>query len=193
MVSALAVRGHWVHVVVFGIPVAGLVGAVAAQEIRARRQNARAARGIASQPGWTERLDGHSPHLRVAAVGLVAAAAIHALVTPEHFREDLLFGLFFVALAAAQLVLAVLITCRPDHQLVRYIAVGSAWVVVLWVVSRTSGLPIGPEQWRPESIGRLDAAATAAELITFVGCLMQLRMNSDRRRSPARRLQELSR
>jgi hypothetical protein len=193
MVSALALRGHWVHIVVFGIPVAGLVGAVASQEIRARRRFARAERGIEARPGRSERLDGHSPHLRVAAVGLLAAAAIHAVVIPEHFGEGLLFGLFFVALALVQLVLAVLMTYRPDHQMVRNVAVGSAWVVVLWIVSRTSGIPLGPEQWQPESIGSLDAAATAAELITLVGCVMQLRMSSGRRRSPARRLQELTR
>jgi hypothetical protein len=60
-------------------------------------------------------------------------------------------------------------------------------------VSRTSGIPLGPEQWQPETIGSLDAASTVAELITMVGCLMQLRMSPVRRRSPARRLQELIR
>jgi hypothetical protein len=193
MVSVLALRGHWAHLMVFGIPVAALVGAVATQEIRARwgkRTNAEP--GIESRPGWSERLDGPSPHLRVAAAGLLAAAAIHVVVVPEHFREYVLFGLFFSALAVAQLLLAVLVMCRPSHQLVRYIAWGSAWVIVLWMVSRTGGIPFGPEPWKPEQLGSLDAAATTAELITLVGCLNQLWTTSHRRRSPGPRLQELT-
>lgn len=194
MVSALALRGHWVHVVVFVIPVAGLVGAIAAQEIRARwgTHASSEADAVASRPEPSAPLDGRSPNLRVAAAGLVAAAAIHALVIPEHFREYLLFGLFFAGLMAAQLVLAVMITHRPNHRMVRSIAVGSAWVVVLWMVSRTSGIPIGPDSWRPELFGKLDIAATVAELITLAGCLMELRTTSERRQSPARQLTELT-
>ena len=139
MASALALRGHWAHVVVFGIPVAGLVGAVAVQEIRARW----------GKRAKAERLDGASPHLRVAAAGLLAAAAIHVVVIPEHFREYVLFGFFFSALAVAQCLLAVLLTYRPNRQLVRCIALGSAWVILLWIASRTSGLPFGPECFEP--------------------------------------------
>jgi hypothetical protein len=179
----LALRGHWVHVVVFGVPVAGLVGAVALQEIRAR---------WGKRPS-AERFDDLSPHLRVAAAGLLAAAAIHVVVIPEHFREYVLFGLFFSALAVAQCFLAVLLTYRPNHQLVRWIALGSAWVIVLWVASRTSGIPFGPESWQSERLGSLDAAATTAELITLVGCLNQLWTSPNRGRSPGPNVQELSR
>jgi hypothetical protein len=184
MLSALALRGHWVHVVVFGIPVAGLVGAVAAQEIRARwGQRATAEPGI----------DGLSPHLRVAVAGLLAAAAIHVVVIPEHFREYVLFGLFFSALAVAQLLLALLLTYRPNHQLVRWIALASAWVIVLWVASRTTGIPFGPESWQPERLGSLDAAATTAELITLVGCLSQLWASPIAVDRSDQKVQELSR
>jgi hypothetical protein len=182
MVSALVLRGHWVHVIVFGIPIAGLVGAVAAQEIRARF----------GSPGADRRPDPQSPHLRVAAAGLVAAAVIHAIVIPEHFREWWLFGVFFSVLMVAQLVLAVLVAYRPNRRMVRSVAVASAWIVVLWLVSRTSGIPLGPEQWQPESIGRLDIAASVAELITLVGCATQLSATSHRRPLTVPRIPEMT-
>jgi hypothetical protein len=172
MVNALVLRGHAVHLVVFGIPMAGLVGAILAQEIRARR-------GSASPH---EPLIARSPGLRVAAGGLVAAAGIHAIVIAEHFRESNVFGLFFSVLAATQLGLAVIIARHPDVRIVRYVAVGSAAVVGLWLVSRTSGLPIGPEPWTPEAFGSLDLAATAAELFTLAGCAMQVWTASGHRR-----------
>ena len=113
----------------------------------------------------------------------MASAVVHASVIREHFHEYLLYGLFFATLASAQLLLAFVVAHHPDRRTVRYIAIGSAWVVVLWLVSRTSGVPIGPEPWQPESFGRLDIAATVAEFVTLVGCVMQLRAISDRRHS----------
>ena len=197
MVSALVLRGHLVHFVVFGLPVAWLVGAVGLQEIRGRREE-RAAAGAGPTPvprtmSSAERLDGRSAGLRMAACGLLAAAAVHAFVIPEHFREFVLYGVFFTALSAAQVVVAAIVTFRPDRRTVRWVAIGSAWVVVLWLVSRTSGVPIGPEPWQPEAFTRLDIAATCAELLTLAGCLLQLWSLSDRRRAPAHSLRGLAR
>ncbi len=183
MVMALVLRGHWVHVVVFGLPVAGLAGAIAVQEIRARR---------GKKLSGVEPLDGRSPHLRAAAAGLVGAAVIHAIVIPEHFREYVAFGVFFSVLTVAQLAVAAIVVYRPDARTVRYVALGSAAVVVLWLVSRTSGVPVGPEQWQPESFGRLDLGATVAELITTVGCAAELWTMSERRRSSIPRSPKLT-
>lgn len=176
MVSVVALRGHLVHFVVFGLPVVGLVGAIGLQEIRARLGRRHADE---MQPGRARlsdvRFDGSSsPGLRFAALGLAMAAAIHAVVAPEHFREDLFYGLFFVVVTAVQIALAVVLTVRPGYRIVRCAAVASAWIVVLYMLSRTSGVPVGPASWRPESFGVLDIAATCAELVTLVGCLTQL-------------------
>jgi hypothetical protein len=48
--------------------------------------------------------------------------------------------------------------------------VGNGAMVAVWAVSRTAGLPIGPEPWTPEAIGALDVVATGLELfIVAVG------------------------
>ena len=42
-------------------------------------------------------------------------------------------------------------------------------VALLWLVTRTIGLPFGPDQWSPEKVGVLDIAATVDEL--SIACL----------------------
>lgn len=35
---------------------------------------------------------------------------------------------------------------------------------MVWAISRTTGLPVGPAPWRPEPVGAIDSIATADEL-----------------------------
>jgi hypothetical protein len=170
-VSAVALGGHAVHALIFGVEVAVLVIVVGPRTIRRRRRRVGPPRVRELERG----IDRPSDGLWFAAAGLVVAAAIHATVITAHFRESVLFGLFFVVLTPAQCWLAVFVTRRPDRRTVRYVAAGSLCVVALWLVSRTTGLPIGPEPWRPESFGGFDIAATGAELATAIGCLLHLR------------------
>jgi hypothetical protein len=46
--------------------------------------------------------------------------------------------------------------------------------VLLWIVSRTVGLPIGPERWTPESVGAIDSIASADELVLSLLVMFQL-------------------
>jgi hypothetical protein len=189
MASFLAWRVHLVHFVVFGVPVVGLVGAIGVQEIRGRRGAGHLdeSRRRTARPRTTRR---HPEPLSLswASLGLVIAAAIHAAVIRAHFQEDLLYGLFFLLVTVVQLGLAVEIFLRPSQRMVRYVAAMSAWIIVLYVVSRVTGLPVGPTPWRPEAFGALDIAATGAELVTLVGCAVQLRNASMATRRFAQRL-----
>ncbi|MGQ0669308.1 MAG: hypothetical protein ACT4PO_06510, partial [Actinomycetota bacterium] len=83
------------------------------------------------------------------------AAAIHLAVVEDHFEEYVLFGVFFVAVGAMQALWAVLILAKPSKWVYITGLVGNAGIVVLWVVSRTTGLPIGPEPGSPEAAGVL--------------------------------------
>ena len=100
-------------------------------------------------------------------LGLVAALAgagiIHVAVVPEHLTEWVAAGLFFIALAAAQLFLGVAVLVRPTR-LVRVASlVVAAGPIVLWLVSRTVGLPLGPEPGVPEALGMSDLACAVLE------------------------------
>jgi hypothetical protein len=187
MASFLVWRGHLAHVVVFGLPIVGLIAALALQEIRARvsdphkKMLGRELR----RPGLCTR---ESPALRFAVLGLVAAAVIHGGVIGDHFHEDLFYGLFFLVVTAVQLCLALILSTMSTLRLLRYVAAMSGSIAALYLVSRTTGLPIGPEPWRAEPFGILDIAATCAELVTLAGCGVQLRRATSANRRHAHRV-----
>jgi hypothetical protein len=185
MWSFLAWRGHLVHVVVFGLPIVGLTAALALQEIRARLSDPhkKMPGGELRRPGLCTR-----PALRFAVLGLVAAAVIHGGVIGDHFHEDLFYGLFFLVVTALQLCLALMLSTMPTLRLLRYVAAMSGSIAVLYLVSRTTGLPIGPEPWRAEPFGIPDITATCAELVTLAGCGLHLRRATSGNRRHAHRV-----
>src|SRR5262245_17305277 len=103
-----------------------------------------------------------------------AAAAIHFAVTGDHFQEGVAFGLFFAALAWAQLLWAVGILLAPSRLLLLAGLAGNLGVVAIWAVSRTAGLPVGPEAGTAESGGVADVAATIVELLIVSGTALLL-------------------
>jgi FtsP/CotA-like multicopper oxidase with cupredoxin domain len=131
---------------------------------------------------------------RYSPVGLISAAvltlgagAIHLAVMPEHLEEYLPFGLFFLVVAAAQIVAAPLLLVRPSRRLAVGVAVGSLALVALWLISRTAGLPVGHEPWRPEEVGVPDVACVLLEgLGAVVALALAIRGRRPRRRRPVR-------
>jgi predicted nucleic acid-binding protein len=112
----------------------------------------------------------YRPALLVAVAGSLVAAAVHAAVCPEHFREALRFGLFFIVLSLWQTGWSIRVLQRPSPQLYRLGVIVSASTVLLWAVTRTAGLPFGLADVEP--VGGADLLATTAELITVAGCLL---------------------
>jgi len=98
----------------------------------------------------------------------VGAALVHAEVIRSHFQESTLYGWFFVLSAAAQLIWGLLVLRRPDRALLVSGAIGNGLIVVLWGVTRTTGLPIGPEPWQAEGVGAFDVLATVLELALVI-------------------------
>jgi uncharacterized membrane protein YsdA (DUF1294 family) len=113
--------------------------------------------------------------LVVAALLSAGAGAIHAAVIREHLREWWLYGVFFAVSAAAQVVWAMLIFRRPSRPVLLAGAVGNVAVVLLWLITRITGLPFGPEPWTPESFGVLDVVASLFEVFLAVSIVMLLR------------------
>jgi hypothetical protein len=101
----------------------------------------------------------------VAAVALLSGAAgvIHASVIVEHFTESTLFGVFFAVAAAFQLLWAAAILTWPRRYLLGLGAIGNAVIVLIWLASRTVGLPVGPEPWTTEAPTLPDLMATTFE------------------------------
>jgi hypothetical protein len=122
-----------------------------------------------------ERTEGPERAWHVAlALCSLAAAGIHFAVIGDHFEEHVAFGLFFAVVAWGQALWAVGILLFPGRGLLVAGLAGNLVVVVTWVVSRTVGVPIGPEPWTAEAIGAADLVSTILELVIVVGCGLEL-------------------
>ena len=116
----------------------------------------------------------------------LGAAAIHFAVAPQHFTEYLPFGIFFVCLGIAQVGLAIALLIASSRRLYVVALVGTLTVIAIWLISRTTGLPIGPTPWHAEDITFTDLAATVMEAVSCVLFLLRVRRLSSRRRGRVR-------
>jgi hypothetical protein len=105
----------------------------------------------------------------VLALASAGAGAIHLKVVPEHLEEFTPFGVGFIALGVFQLLWAAAVLIRPTMLVLAIGLIVSALTIGVWVVSRTVGLPFGPEAGEPEAIGTLDVLSTALEGLVVLG------------------------
>ena len=106
---------------------------------------------------------------------LAGSAAIHAAVIPEHLTEWPVAGAFFVLLVLVELALALAVLLRLDRLVLMVTAWVSAATLLLWLASRTVGLPFGPEAGVPEAVGLPDVACCLLELVTLAAAVFVLR------------------
>ena len=102
---------------------------------------------------------------RLAAATMAGAAVIHVGVMADHVREWWAAGVFFLVTGIVQLVWALWLWTSPVRRWVLWSGIGvNALLVVVWLVSRTAGLPVGPEAGRPEAIGVADVVCVVLEV-----------------------------
>lgn len=114
----------------------------------------------------------------------LGAGLIHLAVVQEHLDEYWLFGVFFIVLGVVQIAWAVAALALDRPPLLRTMAYGNLAVIALWAVTRTFGLPIGPEHWEPEAATRADVLCTVLEVGVTVTLLVAARFAE--RPAPAR-------
>ena len=127
--------------------------------------------GPAAEPG-------HIGTQQWVALASVLAGGIHLAVTPEHLEEWWVFGAFFIVVGGFQLAFAALVLRRPTWPVALTGIIVNLGVVLVYVASRTTGLPVHPPEditshvWShaTEGAGPADLAATGAELV--VVCLL---------------------
>jgi hypothetical protein len=110
-----------------------------------------------------------------------SAAVIHVGAAVQHVQEAALYAAFFAVLAPVQFIWGIALYRRRSRTLLTAGAIASLMVVALWIVSRTSGLPVGPEPWHPEPVGFIDALATADEIALALVVLVHLRPSRGRK------------
>lgn len=99
-----------------------------------------------------------------------AAGLIHLAFMREHLEEYVPFGAFFLVSGVFQVVWAVIVFGRRSRAYFVLGLVANAAFAILWAITRTVGLPIGPEHWTAEVAGVADVAATVLEVALTVGC-----------------------
>jgi len=87
-----------------------------------------------------------TPLVESRAAGALCAVAglVHLVVAPEHFREWAPAGIFFILVTTAQLWLAQALWRGSARRTLPAAVVSTAGLVGLYVLSRTTGLPIHP-------------------------------------------------
>lgn len=118
------------------------------------------------------------------------AGLIHVQAAITHWNEYMLYSVFFALLAAAQLAWGVALCTVRVRALLAAGAALNLCVIVLWIVSRTIGVPLGANQWRPEPVGVIDSLATADEFVLAV--LVALRLHRQHTGVLYRSLQRLA-
>jgi hypothetical protein len=198
---------HGIHYAVLGVAVVGLLALLGPQLVGGRRtrsahdEHSLRVRALAEQiaagslgttvlpvgpagsadPG-TRLVPQPRRYLPLAVVSSAAAAAVHAAIGPEHFREQVVFGLFFAGSALAQITWSLLMAVRPSRALLVAAVVGNSAVLVLWLTTRTVGLPgLLPS---PEAVGPWDLCCGAWELVVVISAASVLRVDDIEPRLP---------
>src|SRR4051812_20784855 len=105
----------------------------------------------------------------VLAALLAGAAGTHFAMTPAHAGEWLAEGLAFAATGWAQVVLAVAVVVRPTRRVLWAGIVLNLLVLAAYLVSRTAGLPLGPQAGESEPFAFIDVITAVFEAAFVVG------------------------
>lgn len=109
--------------------------------------------------------------------GSFIAALIHIAVAGDHFEAHMPSGSFFYGLAAFQWLWGGLVLLKASRRVLLLGALVNALVIGIWLVSRTVGLPVGPDSGLVESAGPADSLATGLEaLLVFAALTLRPRL-----------------
>jgi hypothetical protein len=108
------------------------------------------------------------PAVLLACCASGCSGLIHFSVAGQHFDEWVAFGILFVVAATLQFAWAAVAYRRPVRSVLWAGALLNAGIALVWLWSRTLGLPVGPDAGTPEPVGRLDAASTVDEILVAV-------------------------
>lgn len=103
----------------------------------------------------------------VAAGACLISAGLSAAAVGEHLGAAAAHTVLFIAVAAVQLLLALLLLRMPNRRVLRAAVAVSAWLVLLWLVTRTMGVALLTQRL---PFGVLDTLASGLALLVLAGC-----------------------
>ena len=166
---------HGAHTLLVAVPALGFALLGLGADLRSWWHRGRPGRVVRTQPLM----------LRAAALS-AAAGLIHAGVAPHHFAAGTVYGAFFVVSAIFQFAWSGIVVARDAQWTAPIGLLGNASIVLLWVVTRTLGIPLGPETGLVEPVGVLDLLCGACEIGVVVLCALAIRQHVHPWRTPRR-------
>jgi hypothetical protein len=121
--------------------------------------------------------------VRIVAGLSLAAGAIHAVAMADHLSHWWLYGVFFLVVTYGQVLWGVaLLRGRVGDRGLARGAYANLAIVAVWLVSRTLGVPIGPDAGSTEPVGVMDVAATFDQLVlvAYVAAILRPRLRGAR-------------
>ena len=106
----------------------------------------------------------------------LGAGLVHLAVVREHLAEWWVYGVFFAGIGTLQILWAMVALARDTAPSPRAVAAVNAGVIVLWLLTRTVGLPVGPEPWTAEAVGTADTLSVALEAVVVALLLAATRV-----------------
>jgi hypothetical protein len=123
----------------------------------------------------------------VAAVLAILAGLVHVYHAPVHLAQAGSAGAFMLIVGAAQLVGGALLLERPSAGLYCAGISGTLALLVTYVVSRTTGLPVGSHAGHAEAVELVDLISKALEIALLVILCWLVRATRYRTSTPASR------
>lgn len=111
--------------------------------------------------------------LGVASGASAVAGLAHYAAIPAHRAEWSVAAFLFTVVGAFQVLWPVLIRTHPGRVLWWTGLAVNVGLLTVWAISRTSGMPFGPEAGEPEPVGVLDLIASVSELIVVAALLVR--------------------
>jgi hypothetical protein len=105
----------------------------------------------------------------------LGAGLIHLAIIQEHLSEGWSHGLFFAVLGVLQIAWAAFALSSDVLPMPRRFAALNAAVILFWLVSRTAGLPVGPEPWEAEAVGTADLLCSGLEAALIALLIISIR------------------
>jgi hypothetical protein len=170
------------NVVLVGLVVAFLGGRLAVTSTRPQGQHPVPFLRSVLPARWAAQAPRESPRptrfheLRVfLAVAVLGTAVLHDTVTPYLLTDWPGARTVFGVLCAAEIVVAILVVARLRPVVLVAAVTVSGLPLLVWLLSRTVGLPFGPESGGVRSVGLVDGAAALLEVAAIVAAVLLLR------------------
>jgi hypothetical protein len=102
------------------------------------------------------------------------AGYIHVVYVDSHLQEWWGYGAFFIAAANLQVLFAALLVRWPKPWLPYAGIAGNLAIITVYVITRTSGIPLGPHRRVVEEATATDWLTTAAQVGIIIALLAML-------------------